>query len=183
VSSLIAKYTDPTSQEPLHKRLAEIPPHGWDDELPVLDTCLRETLRLSNNGTMLRRNVVGDIAIVDGKKSKEQKILERGAFMAYPSDDVHHNPEIYTNPLSFDPERYAPGREEDKRVPLGYIAWGAGRHPCAGMRIAKLEIKLIVTMFLTTYQYELVDKNGKFPNPFPTPDRNDHMQVSFECID
>jgi cytochrome P450 len=178
VSSLITKYTDPTSQEPLHKRLGAIPPQGWEEELPVLDLCLRETLRVSNNNTLLRRNVADNIPIANEKQRMEEKTLERGVFMAYPTDDVHLNPEIYTNPLIFDPDRYAPGREEDKRVPLGYVAWGAGRHPCAGMRVAKLEIKLIVVMFLKAYQYELVDKNDKFPDPFPAPDRNDYMQVS-----
>jgi sterol 14-demethylase len=40
--------------------------------------------------------------------------------------DVHMNPDIYPDPPTFDPERYKPGREEDKREHYGYLGWGAG---------------------------------------------------------
>jgi cytochrome P450 len=52
-----------------------------------------------------------------------------------------------------------------------------GRHPCTGMKVAKLEMKLIVALFLVGYAYELVDDSGKFPVPFPQPDRNDISEV------
>lgn len=48
----------------------------------------------------------------------------------YLIDDVHMNPEIYPDPLTWDPARYAPGREEDKKVPNAFLGWGAGFHPC-----------------------------------------------------
>ena len=53
-----------------------------------------------------------------------------------------------------------------------------GRHPCAGMKIAKLEIKLVLTMMLLGYEYELVDGNGNYPKEIPSQDRNDLLQVS-----
>jgi Cytochrome P450 len=53
-----------------------------------------------------------------------------------------------------------------------------GRHPCAGMKIAKLEIKLILAMMLLGYEYELVDGNGNYPKAIPDQDRNDLLQVS-----
>lgn len=45
------------------------------------------------------------------------------------------------------------------------------------MKLAKLEIKMIVALFLTGFEYDLVDGSGKFPNPFPKADRNDIQQV------
>jgi cytochrome P450 len=53
-----------------------------------------------------------------------------------------------------------------------------GRHPCAGMKIAKLEIKLILAMMLLGYEYELVDGNGNYPKQVPSQDRNDIAQAS-----
>ena len=53
-----------------------------------------------------------------------------------------------------------------------------GRHPCPGMKIAKLEIKLVLTMMLLGYDYELVDGNGNYPKELPSQDRNDLLQVS-----
>ena len=53
-----------------------------------------------------------------------------------------------------------------------------GRHPCAGMKIAKLEIKLILAMMLLGYEYELVDSNGNHQKVLPDQNRNDVLQVS-----
>ena len=38
------------------------------------------------------------------------------------------NPDIYTNPMTIDPDRYGPGREEDRNEALGYLSWGAGMY-------------------------------------------------------
>ena len=53
-----------------------------------------------------------------------------------------------------------------------------GRHPCAGMKIAKLEMKLILTMILLGYEYEIVDGNGNRPKEVPNQDRNGLLHVS-----
>ena len=53
-----------------------------------------------------------------------------------------------------------------------------GRHPCAGMKIAKLEIKLVLAMILLGYEYELVDGKGNYPKAVPEQDRNNNLQVS-----
>jgi hypothetical protein len=43
--------------------------------------------------------------------------------------------------------------------------------------MAKLEMKSILAVFLMRYEHNLVDKDGKFPNPLPVPNRNDSNQV------
>jgi sterol 14-demethylase len=44
------------------------------------------------------------------------------------------------------------------------------------MKIATLEMKLILALMLLGYEYELVDGSGKYPKALPQPDRNDlHM--------
>ena len=50
-----------------------------------------------------------------------------------------------------------------------------GRHICAGMKIAKLEIKLILAMVLLGYEYELVDGNGNYLKKLPSQDRNNQQ--------
>jgi len=88
--------------------------------MPSLDLVIRETLRLTMNGTLLRRNILEDLEIMS-------KRLPKGHFLAYPLSDAHLNPDIYENPTEFDPTRFMPGREEDKRQTYAYLGWGAGK--------------------------------------------------------
>lgn len=45
------------------------------------------------------------------------------------------------------------------------------------MKVAKLEIKIIVALFVAGYEYDVVDSAGNFPKSLPKPDYNDIQQV------
>ncbi|KAJ7790688.1 hypothetical protein B0H14DRAFT_3875577 [Mycena olivaceomarginata] len=66
-----------------------------------------------------------------------------GDFLAYPLADVHLDPAIYPDPLRFD---------------LGVGLRCAA--PCAGMKVAKLEMKLVLA-FLAGFEYQVVDLVGR----------------------
>jgi sterol 14-demethylase len=119
VVALVNKHTTNTSDEPLHKRLAAINISTWEDEMPALDIVIRETLRLNLTGLSIRRNLAEDVTFSGG-------LIKHGDFVSYSLADVHLNPEIYSQPYEFDPTRYSPGREEDKKGTFAYLAWGAG---------------------------------------------------------
>jgi sterol 14-demethylase len=51
------------------------------------------------------------------------------------------------------------------------------------MRIAKLEIKLVLAVILLGYEYELVDGKGNYPKAVPKQNRNDLHQVSNIQVD
>ena len=188
---MIQTHTNTISSDPLHKRLSAIPVSAWEEGMPVLDLIIRETLRLTMNATFLRRNVLEDITIGN-------KRLPRGHFLAYQVADAHLNPDIYDNPTQFDPSRYLPGREEHKKQAHAYLGWGSGeslntwsyctmseseipflsgRHACTGMKLAKLEIKVVIALFVAGYEYDVVNLEGKFPEQLPKPDYNDIHQV------
>ena len=125
IHHLISTHTNTSSADPLHKRLSTIPISVWEDEMPVLESIIRETMRLAFNGTLLRRNLIDNQPLLD-------KTLDRGAFMVYNVGDVHLNSNIYSKPEIFDPDRFAAPREEGKDTYGAFLGWGAGRHPCAG---------------------------------------------------
>jgi cytochrome P450 len=107
VQNLITKYTDVTSA-PIHQRLSMIQISAWEDEMPVMDNVIRETLRIVKNGPALRRNLADNLQIAD-------MTIDKGAFVVYSMADVHLNDAIYPDPLKFDPGRFSAPREEDKR--------------------------------------------------------------------
>ncbi|KAJ7359489.1 cytochrome P450 [Mycena albidolilacea] len=163
--ALLANHTE-NSSLPIHERLASIPLNVWEAELPVMDVVMRETLRMTMGILSLRRNLGADVSVGD-------KTIQTGEFLAYPMEDVHYDPEIYSDPHAFDPRRFDEGREEDKRAPLAFLAWGGGRHVCLGMRLAKLEVKLVLAMFFLTFEFQVVDAAGRVPKSLPRVDFND----------
>jgi sterol 14-demethylase len=84
-----------------------------------LELIIRETLRISGSFTAFRRNIGKDI-------HAGEATIRRGDFVVYSTGDANLNPDIYMNPMTFDPDRYGPGREEDRKETFGYLAWGAG---------------------------------------------------------
>ncbi|KAF7974038.1 hypothetical protein HWV62_13569 [Athelia sp. TMB] len=159
IQRLVETHTDTTSTLPLHQRLSTIPISAWEDEMPVLELITRETLRLVNNGIMLRRNILADIEV-------SGKIIPRGAFMAYQVGDVHLNAQYYPNPLKWNLARFAGGSAQNEAP---YIGWGAGRHPCTGIKVAKFEVKMILALVLTRDEYMLVDSAGAPTMQVPEP--------------
>lgn len=91
--SFVAKYAPLNGS--LSSRLAHLPPKVWEEEMSVLDVCLKETIRINTTGACLRRVVpthTGEDVIFQGKK------LSVGTFVACPITDPHLNPNIYTDP-------------------------------------------------------------------------------------
>ena len=52
-------------------------------------------------------------------------------------DLTHHLPEIWTDAERFDPDRFAPPREEHRKHPFAYVPFGGGAHRCLGQAFAK----------------------------------------------
>ncbi len=47
----------------------------------------------------------------------------------------------WTNPRTFDPDRFSAARAEDKKKPGLFMPFGAGAHACIGLQLATLEVK------------------------------------------
>ncbi|KAI0937720.1 hypothetical protein AcV7_003678 [Taiwanofungus camphoratus] len=137
--------------------LADIPLDTWEPSLPTLDLCLHECLRLIMNGSIIRRNIGRDVQI-------SGRTIRSGDFLMYMTADAHLDGEMYPEPLKFDPLR-----DQNKSGRLGFLAWGAGTHPCTGQRLAKLIIKIYSAMLLYTFDIEMVDAYGRPLERAPTP--------------
>ncbi len=149
--------------------LASLAVDHWESEFPMIDLCLRECIRFQLVGTAFRQNITKN----DVPVGKTGEVIPKGAFAVYYVYDVHMNPDVYPDPQRWDPGRYLPDRAEDKSVPLGYVGWGTGRHPCLGMRFAKLEMGIIAACFVAMFDYELLDIHGDKLTSSPVTDRNE----------
>jgi retinoid hydroxylase len=82
--------------------------------------------------------------------------IPAGTQVYYSIAASHLIPSIFANPTAFDPDRFAPPREEHKKVPYSLIGFGGGPRICIGTNFAKVEIKAMASQLLRRYQFELV---------------------------
>ncbi|KAK0203550.1 cytochrome P450 [Desarmillaria ectypa] len=160
IQSLLVAHPAPEDCASISKHLATIPLETWESSTPVLDSIIRETLRVAQPHTAMRRNL-GPDTYINGK------LIPSGAYVVYPFSDIHLDAGLYPDPWKFDP-----GREETK-VPYGYVGWGGGKTTCLGTRLAKMELKLITAMLLLGFNHDVVDDRGVVADPLPTPNWND----------
>ena len=61
------------------------------------------------------------------------------------------------------PERYLPGREEDRQS-FAWIPFGAGRHRCVGAAFAMMQLKAIFSILLQRFEFELAQPSDSYAN-------------------
>ncbi|GAV64312.1 p450 domain-containing protein [Cephalotus follicularis] len=138
--------------------------HDILSEMDVLHRCIKEALRLHPPLIMLLRSSHSDFCVTT-REGKEYDI-PKGHIVATSPAFANRLPYIYKNPDSYDPDRFAPGRDEDKVAgAFSYISFGGGRHGCLGEPFAYLQIKAVWSHLLRNFELELV-------SPFPEIDWN-----------
>ena len=121
--------------------------HALIRELAFTENVVKETLRLHPPLFMLVRVAQKDFEYKD-------YMVPKGSWIIVSPTVAQMMPEVFAEPAKFDPDRYAPPREEDKRD-FAFIAFGGGRHKCLGNAFAILQIKAILAMLIGQYEFEL----------------------------
>jgi cytochrome P450 len=83
-------------------------------------------------------------------------LIPAGSFVFYSIAAAHLIPSIFAEPTMFDPDRFAPPREEHKKTPYALVGFGGGPRICIGINFAQVEIKAMVSHILRRYRLELV---------------------------
>ncbi|WP_165966571.1 cytochrome P450 [Actinomadura sp. 7K507] len=100
---------------------------------------LQELLRIYSVGWITPR-IVAEDDVIDGVR------MRRGATVAVSPYLTHRVPDVWPDPLRFDPERFAPGRSRHR---FAYLAFGAGPHQCVGSVFFTVEAQLIVASMIS----------------------------------
>lgn len=82
--------------------------------------------------------------------------IPAGAFVFYSIAASHLLPSVWTGPERFDPDRFAPPREEHRKRPYALVGFGGGPRICIGVNFARVEIQSMVSHILRRYSLELV---------------------------
>jgi cytochrome P450 len=81
--------------------------------------------------------------------------IPRGSTVVVFIYGVHHAPQYWENPESFDPERFTKAKEK-LHTPFSHLPFGAGPRGCIGGNYAMLQILMILSVLLRKYDSRLV---------------------------
>ena len=86
---------------------------------------------------------------IDGHK------LPKGVWLSVVTYFLHHNPNVWPDPETFDPLRFEPSNAEN-RDPYAYLAFSAGSRNCIGQNFAVNEEKVVVASIVNRYRLSVV---------------------------
>jgi cytochrome P450 len=115
----------------------------------TLTWVLYETERLYPPVPAAPRGILRDVNFMGHK-------LLAGTMVLYSAAASHLLPDIWAAPADFDPDRFAPPREEHKRVPFSLVGFGGGPRVCIGRTLARAELSLLLASAIRRYQLTVV---------------------------
>jgi cytochrome P450 len=118
------------------------------EKLETLDLVMNESLRLVTPVPWQMRQTVRDTELLGHYLPAKTNVV------VWPGVN-HKLPELWTDPETFDPDRFAEPRAEHKRHRYAFTPFGGGAHKCIGMVFGQLEVKTVMHRLLRKYRLEL----------------------------
>ncbi|TKR87421.1 hypothetical protein L596_011821 [Steinernema carpocapsae] len=112
-------------------------------QLPYLDKCIKEALRLAPPVPVVGRVLTEDV-------EHKGKVIPKGVTVVAAIVALHRDQKNFSNPDTFDPENFSP-ENTSKRHPYSFIPFAAGPRNCIGQKFALLEMKTVVSRFFRSY--------------------------------
>lgn len=146
-------------QEKIIKKHGEKIEYDVLQEMDILYRCIKETLRMHPPAPSFLRTVHKNFSVRTREGGEYE--IPKGHMVASPVLFTSNLPYIYKNPEIYDPDRFGPGREEDRvGGRFSYTAFSGGRHACVGENYAYMQIKVIWSHLLRNFELKLM-------SPFP----------------
>ena len=125
---------------------------GVDDlpHLPLTQNIFKETLRLRPPASLLNREVIKPLE-VDGR------MLSPGMTIFVSLYVLHHRPDSFPEPDTFNPDRFA--NDAEKSWPrMAYMPFAGGTHVCIGNHFAQLEGALVLATLAQSVRFSRADE-------------------------
>ena len=123
--------------------------------MSVLEGFIRETLRVHPPLNTLTRRVIEDFEY-------KGHVIEKGKNVMLCPYVAHRLESSFPNAETFDPHRPAPDN------PFALIPFGGGQRKCVGNAFAILQVKVIFSVLLHQYEFELAGPPGSYAEIMPS---------------
>jgi sterol 14alpha-demethylase len=127
--------------------------------IPVLESALKETLRLHPPLVILMRLVREDFEVLG-------RTIPAGTMLAASPRVSNRIEEDFPKAGDFDPGRYIDPRQEDLQNRWTWIPFGAGRHRCVGNAFAMMQMKAIFSVVLRDFTFEAAQPLDSYQDDF-----------------
>ncbi|MDN4163429.1 cytochrome P450 [Nocardioides abyssi] len=127
--------------------------------IPVLESVLKETLRLHPPLIILMRLVQEDFELMG-------RTIPAGTVVASSPRVSNRIEEDFPDADTFDPGRYIDPRQEDLQNRWTWIPFGAGRHRCVGNAFAMMQMKAIFSVVLRDFEFEAAQPLDSYRDDF-----------------
>ncbi|PSB25430.1 cytochrome P450 [Stenomitos frigidus] len=143
------------------------------NKLPQMSNVLKEAERLYPPVFGMARGVIKDVEFAGYH-------IPAGWYIDISPMLTHRLPDLYPNPDRFDPDRFAPPREEDKRHPFALIGFGGGPHTCIGLELAKLEMKVFLATLLRQFDWTVTPDRAAIAPVLQPTKVQEHLQAELK---
>ncbi|KAI9317045.1 cytochrome P450 [Dichotomocladium elegans] len=114
-----------------------------------LDMVIKETLRMYPPGNdIVPRNVMKDVELGG-------VLIPKGSMINVDIHALHHDPALWHDPETFDPERFRPGGEHSHHEGVAYAPFSSGSRQCIGLNFAMMQQRIFLAMLLRKFEWEL----------------------------
>ncbi|KAJ7480193.1 cytochrome P450 [Mycena galericulata] len=118
------------------------------DEMPYLQAVVKESLRVKPPVIMVPYKATKAFPISD------DYTVPAGSMLIPSFYNSLHDPTVYPEPESFQPERWLDPAGLANSNPKTYMVWGAGPHRCIGLEYATLNIALVLGIAAMMFDWE-----------------------------
>jgi cytochrome P450 len=129
------------------------------EQLPLTAAILQETLRLYPPAWIISRSPVEDDQIA-GFDVPARSVVYVSSFI------TQRHPDLWQDPLGFDPERFMGGRGPAHKY--AFFPFGGGPRLCIGQSFALLEAKILLATLIQRVGAELLPGHQVEPQPMIT---------------
>ncbi|KAK7691579.1 hypothetical protein QCA50_004978 [Cerrena zonata] len=137
------------------QKLISAPPHLFGETFfPLLDSALKETMRLSIVAVILRRATVDCDILINEHKSVH---IKEGEYVYTHRDRINMSDEYFENAKTFRADRFMNYTEEQ---PQPMSTFGGGAHICKGREFAIYEMKIFAILCLRLLDFEAERPDG-----------------------
>ncbi len=126
------------------------------EDLPLLKftkMVIDETLRLHPPFWFENRNAITDVELGGIR-------IPKGALVVFSRYSLHRHRDFWTAPDAFNPNRFEPDCEENKRSVYAHVPFGGGPRICIGINFAMMELIVAIAMICQRYRV-VVDESDR----------------------